>query len=188
MLVGVPYGLQRNDAIAFTGSNPNWSLVLNNAYRLQNSQLNLLTYADVLLAKAEARQLGWLTSGPTAQELYKEGIKASWEQWGVFDQDKYDAYLLKTSIAFTAGSELERIGTQRWLAFFPNGNQGWSEWRRTGFPALSPSPSPVNTSKQIPTRFIYPTGEYNLNGTNLQEAVAKIAGGDTMDGKVWWDK
>ena len=188
VLVGVPYGLQRNDAIAFTGSNPNWSLVLNTAYRQQTSVLSLLTYSDVLLAQAEARQLGWLTSGATAKELYEDGIQASWEQWGVFDQDKFDAYLAKTAVAFTAGNELERIGTQRWLSFYPNGNQGWSEWRRTGFPALAPSPSPVNTSKQIPTRFIYPTGEYNLNGTNLQDAVTRISGGDTMDGRVWWDK
>lgn len=185
VLIGVPYGLQRNDAIGFTGSNPNWSLILNNTYRQQTSSLNVLSYADVLLARAEAAFLGWTDEDYT--QLYQDGIQASWEAWDVFEQDVFDSYMQKTAIALAPGNEIEHIATQRWLAFFPNGNQGWSEWRRNGYPELTPSPSPVNTSGEIPRRFPYYSAEYNLNGVNLQAAVDRINGGDTMDGRVWWD-
>jgi hypothetical protein len=185
VLVGVPYGLQRNDAIEFTGSNPDWSLILNDTYRQATSSLNVLAYSDVLLARAEAAFIGWTDEDYT--QLYQDGIQASWEAWGVFEQEAFDAYMQKPAIALAPGLEAELIGTQRWLSFFPNGMQGWSEWRRTGYPVLAPSPAPVNTSGEIPRRFPYYSAEYNLNGVNLQAAVDRINGGDTMDGRVWWD-
>ena len=66
--------------------------------------------------------------------------------------------------------------------------EAWSEWRRTGFPALSPAPDAVNASKRIPRRYAYPLAEPNLNAANYTAAVARLAGGDTHDGRVWWDK
>lgn len=185
LLIGVPYGLQRNDAIGFTGSNPNWSLILNDGFRQQTSSLNVLSYADVLLARAEAAFIGW--TDEDYEQLYRDGIQASWENWGVYEAEAFDAYMQKTAVALSPGDETELIATQRWLAFYPNGMQGWSEWRRTGYPVLTPSPAPVNTSGEIPRRFPYYTAEYNLNGANLQTAVDRINGGDTMDGRVWWD-
>jgi hypothetical protein len=94
-------------------------------------------------------------------------------------------------VAFKAGDNagnLEKIRMQRWFTFYPDGLQGWSEWRRTGVPALKPTPFAINSSKQIIRRYIYPSTEATLNGTNYQAAVGKISGGDTNDGKVWWDK
>jgi hypothetical protein len=46
--------------------------------RQQNSAVNVLTYAQVLLAQAEAAQLGWTTGN--AKDLYEAAIKASLEQ------------------------------------------------------------------------------------------------------------
>ena len=37
--------------------------------------------------------------------------------------------------------KLERIITQKYLALFPDGQEAWSEWRRTGYPRQIP---PVN--------------------------------------------
>ena len=50
------------------------------------------------------------------------------------------------------------------------------------------TPFAINSSKQIIRRYIYPATEATLNGVNYQAAVGKISGGDTNDGKVWWDK
>jgi hypothetical protein len=80
----------------------------------------------------------------------------------------------------------KRIGTQRWVTFYPNGPQGWSEWRRTGYPALVPTPNALNTSKQIPVRFPFPSVEYNYNRANVEAAVSRM-GSDRDDTKVWWD-
>lgn len=34
--------------------------------------------------------------------------------------------------------KLERIITQKWIATFPNGQEAWTEFRRTGYPKLFP--------------------------------------------------
>lgn len=196
VLIGVPYGLQRQDAINWTAANPNWSLVLNTQFRAQNGSINLVTFADVALALAEASQRGWITLsgdiasvfGSTTAEVYNTGIEASWKQWGVFDQDAFDDYVTQSSVSLSSGDPYEKIAVQRWLAFFPNGFQGWSEWRRTGFPSLTPPAEPLNNSKQVPVRYVYPTSEYNLNKANLQDAVGRLEEGDTDASNVWWDR
>jgi hypothetical protein len=186
-LVGVPYGLKREDAVKFIDNYKDWSKILNDDWRKETSAVFFLTYADVLLARAEARQRGWAEETVAATTLYADGIKASWEQWNVYNATAFGIYMARTDIALSGGNELAKIGTQRWLAFYPNGNQGWAEWRRTGFPStVVATPNAVNNSKQIPRRLIYPSFEYGVNGTNVSEAAARI-GGDRDDTKVWWN-
>lgn len=185
VLVGFPYGLPRQEAITWANANPAWSKILNDPFRTTTSTLAIITYADVLLARAEAAHLGWTTEN--RNQLYSDGIKASWERWGVFNQASFDTYITRTGVDLTLGSVDEKIGTQRWLSFFPNGNQGWAEWRRTGYPVIDPTPFAINNSKEIPVRLIYPSVEYNYNGINLQEAVGRLDNGDTPDSHVWWD-
>jgi hypothetical protein len=97
----------------------------------------------------------------------------------------------------TAGTNLKQIATQRYIATFPDGIQGWSEYRRTGYPALTPAASPLSTTHAtIPNRYTYFTDEYTLNPTNLAIAIARIKGplapAPNTDGKdiqenfVWW--
>lgn len=184
-IVPVPYGIDRDPVIAYTNANPDYSKILNPKFRTITAPQYLLTAAHVYLARAEAAQRGW--TGDNATAMYNAGIKASWEQWGVFTQDVYDAYIADAKVSL-ATDALKKIGIQRWLAFYPDGVQGWSEWRRTGFPDLKPTPSAISSSKQIPRRYVYPSTEANLNGKNFQAAVSKLSGGDSQDAKVWWDK
>jgi hypothetical protein len=186
-VIGVPYGLVRDKAIEFTDANPNWSLILNDEWREENSDFFILTYADVLLARADAANSGISGTVASAEGFYTQAIQASWEQWGVFDAADFAAYIAGSAINLdqTAG-DAAKIATQRWLTFYPNGPQGWSEWRRTGFPVLTPTTAAVNASKQIPVRIIFPDTEYTLNGAKLQAAVDRM-GGDTDQVHVWWD-
>lgn len=184
-IVAMPYGLTRDDAITYTNAHPDFSFIIRSDLRAENSIQPILTAAHAFLARAEAAQRGWTSESAT--EMYNKGIKASWEQWGVFNQAAYDAYIADVKVSL-ASDPLTKIGVQRWLAFFPDGTQGWSEWRRTGFPVLKPTPKATNSSKQIPRRFVYPATEPNLNKANYDAAVSKLSGGDTQDGKVWWDK
>lgn len=185
-VVPVPYGLERDPVIAYTNAHPDYSKILAQKFRTQTAPQFLLTAAHVYLARAEAAQRGLTSENATA--MYNAGIKASFEQWQVFDQATYDAYIANAKVSLASGDALKKIGTQRWLAFYPDGEQGWSEWRRTGFPDLKPTTYAVNSSKQIPTRYVYPTTEANLNGGSLQAAVGRLNGGDTQDSKVWWDQ
>ncbi len=184
---GVPYGLTRDAAITFTNANADWAYILAPKFREQASPIVILSASQVLLTIAEAIQRGWITGDKN--KFYADGIKASWARWGISDEAKFASYLTVPAIALDGtATDLEKINTQKWIAIYPDGRAGWTEWRRTGSPALKPTTSAINASKQIPRRFIYPTQEYNLNRTNLDAAIGKISGGDTQDGRVWWDK
>lgn len=185
VVVGFPYGLTRDDAVTFANGHADYGFVLAASKRADNSPLALLTAAHVYLARAEAAQRGWTSE--VAATMYNNGIKASWEQWGVYDATAYAAYIADPKVSLAA-DPLVKIGLQRWLAFYPDGTQGWSEWRRTGYPVLKPTPKATNSSKQIPRRFTYPATEANLNKDNFNAAVGRLTGGDTQDARVWWDK
>lgn len=189
-VLGVPYGLSREDAIAWTAANPGWSLILNDQFRQQTSPQFILTYADVLLARAEGALLGWAGTPADVPALYNAAIMASWEQWGVYEASAYDSYINDPDIQITDTTPVaemtQKLATQRWVTFYPNGAQGWSEWRRTGFPVLTPTPEAVNNTKQIPVRFPYPSVEYTYNEAGVSAAAARM-GGDTDSQRVWWD-
>ena len=184
-VVGFPYGLTRDEAVTFANGHADYGFILAASKRAENSPLAILTAAHVYLARAEAAQRGWTSE--VAATMYNNGIKASMEQWGVYDATTYAAYIADANVSL-AVDPLIKIGTQRWLAFFPDGTQGWSEWRRTGYPVLKPTLKATNSSKQIPRRFVYPSTEPNLNKDNYNSAVGRLSGGDTQDAKIWWDK
>ncbi|RYF92020.1 MAG: SusD/RagB family nutrient-binding outer membrane lipoprotein, partial [Chitinophagaceae bacterium] len=82
----------------------------------------------------------------------------------------------------------QQINTQYWIASFLNGNEAWSNFRRSGFPALAANPYvgdiPAGTFIR---RLTYPVSEISANTTNVNEAIAR-QGPDRMDTRVWWDK
>ncbi len=184
-VVGFPYGLTRDDAVTFANGHADYGFILKASQRAENSPQAILTAAHTYLARAEAAQRGW--TAETATTMYNNGIKASMEQWGVYVAADYAAYIADAKVSLAA-DPLIKIGTQRWLAFYPDGTQGWSEWRRTGYPVLKPTVKATNSSKQIPRRYVYPSTEGNLNKDNYNAAVGRLTGGDTQDAKIWWDK
>ena len=181
---GLPYGLTRELLIDYTN---------NNEYSLPSEQVlaktqpsYIISAAQMLLAKAEAAARGWIADDATT--AYNDAIRASWEQWGVFDAAKFAAYTASPGVAPTAGDILAKIGDQRWIALYPNGTEAWSEWRRTGYPDLKPTPYAVNESKQIPRRYAYPNTEATLNTAAYGEAAGRLPNGDKTNSRVWWDK
>ena len=67
--------------------------------------------------------------------------------------------------------------------------ESWSNWRRTGFPVLTPVVYPSNaTNGTIPRRFPYPLSEITSNPVNYQAARDGVAGGDFLTSRVYWDK
>lgn len=101
-------------------------------------------YSESLFLKAEAALRGWAGLPKTdAKKYYEEGIRASMNYYEIDadaeGQQKIDNYInhLAGMKAFTSGSDeeqLEQIITQKWLAVYPNGNEGWAEVRRTDYP------------------------------------------------------
>ncbi|KGE16166.1 SusD/RagB family nutrient-binding outer membrane lipoprotein [Sphingobacterium deserti] len=104
-------------------------------------------------------------------------------------------YLSTVTIAWDEGAtndkKLERIITQKWIAVFPDGDEAWAEYRRTGYPILFPVV--VNNSggtiQTIPgvRRFPYPEREYNSNRAAVARAIQLLGGPDNGGTRLWWD-
>lgn len=185
--IGVPYGVVRATAEAFTAANPNWARVLRGDKRTESSPVYVLTASQVMLARAEAADYGWTTENVSA--IYRQGIELSYEQWGLTAPA---SYFTQSAVALSAaagtGANLPKIATQQYVASYPNGMAAWNLWRRTGYPVLTPAVNAVNSSRQIVRRYTYASNEYTSNEINVKEAVARLAGGDSQDSRVWWDQ
>jgi hypothetical protein len=183
--VGFPTGLTRDAAVAFANSNTNYARLMNTSVATSTSSVPVVTAAHVWLARAEAAQLTW-TSEDIA-EAYAKGIGASWRQWGIENPGSLANYLANADVDLAGGDVAKKIATQQWIAFYPNGLQGWSVWRKTGYPALTPAPGMTT----IPRRLNYGPNEPQLNPENYNTAAARYtASGEanSLYARVWWDK
>jgi hypothetical protein len=189
--LGVPYGRARAFIDPWCQANPTYAYVFAPAYRQPTSPLFIVTAAQTLLARAEAADLGWTSETANTNTLYVNGITANFDQWGLAAPSA--GYLSGGSVVLPAaagtGLNAAVINLQQYVAYFPDGMQGWSNWRRTGVPTLAPAPDATNTPKVIPTRYVYGTTDYSLNAAGVAVAITGLgANGDKMDSKVWWDK
>jgi hypothetical protein len=166
-------------------------------------QTIILTYSEIQLHLAEARERGLITTGDAAL-YYQNGIRASFDYWAsripahftypkTSDVSPPETYFTQPEVAYT-GSQAERlhkIYLQKWLALYFCGFEGWSEWRRTGVPtqiSVSP-PAPYHSNSSIaewPRRIPYPMYEETYNNKNYSEAVAR-QGADNLTTRVWWN-
>lgn len=159
---------------------------IGNYFRGQGSPMSIFNYAQVLFMRAEATKLGYEAGGDAAAEqFYKDAIKASWEQYGVFTQGAYDAYMNLPSVVYSAATAHRQIMTEKWVHMYLNSWETWNDWRRTGFPVLAPATDAIDP-RGIPIRIGYPTTEASLNAANYEAAVALIGGTDDNYGKMWW--
>ena len=177
--VGLPYG---NTSVI---NKDNYSL-MGTAIWKQDAQIHLVTYAQMLFAKAEAAKLGWITGGDvTAKTNYDLAIEQSVRQWNNNSITGLSAMMLHPDIAYDPVNALQKIAVQRYIHLFMHGYEAWAEYRRTGYPNDMASPA----GKPVPRRQGYPTQEQFNNTTNYQQAVqTQFSGQDNLTGRVWWDK
>ncbi|HEU5290124.1 MAG TPA: SusD/RagB family nutrient-binding outer membrane lipoprotein, partial [Cyclobacteriaceae bacterium] len=116
---------------------------------------------------------------------YLDGIEQSFTQYGVYDATVYANYIANPVVVYSVADGLNKIITQKWVHQYLNGYEAWADWRRTGFPVLTPAPD--GTISSIPVRQGYPTPEKSLNKTNYDAAVTKL-GVDNLTSKIWWNK
>jgi hypothetical protein len=150
--------------------------------RAEGVPIPVLMYDEVCFLQAEAVLKGW--GSGDARALYEAGVRANFQRRGIADAQA-TAYLAQTTTQYNGS--LERIITQKWVALFPNGFEGWAELRRTGFPRLQPWANPGETNGLMPNRVRYPASEQGLNKESYDAAVAR-QGPDVMTTKLWWDR
>lgn len=156
-----------------------------------DAPLFLVTYAqtELLLADAISRNI---FTGDAATH-YTNGIRAHMEQLADYGEttavpaSEIDDFIDNNPL--NPATALEEINTQYWVASFLNGPETFANFRRTGFPVLSPNPYPGSeiTSDFI-NRLTYPAdSESSVNRDNLNNAIQR-QGPDRLDTEVWWAK
>ncbi len=195
---------QKADYINYSALNDN----------IHTPRVQLMTAAEVYFLRAEAALRGWANAGD-AQSNYEMGINMSFSQHGASGaatyiadntstpQDYIDTFnpannitaLSNITIAWDAGGtneeNLERIITQKWIAMFPDGQEAWSEFRRTGYPKIFPvvsnqSGGTIDTDIQI-RRIPFVDSERSTNAAGVDNAVTLLGGADDGGTRLWWD-
>ncbi len=181
---------------------------------IDGETITWMTASEVHFLKAEAALRGWAGAG-SAQANYEAGVTASFAQHGTSGISDYladntstpndfvDALFPVNNIAYgsdvkiaynaagTNEEQLEQIITQKWIAMFPDGQEAWSEFRRTGYPRIFPvvvnnSGGTIDTNTQI-RRINFVQNEVNTNGANVEIAVGLLGGPDNGGTRLWWD-
>jgi hypothetical protein len=150
----------------------------------------LVTAAQTKLLLAEAVVRGWAQGDAAA--LYKAAIEDHMKELSEYGpataiaQADIDAYTAANPL--DPARALEQINTQYWVASFLNAPEAFANFRRSGYPALTPNPYPgKEISGQFIRRLLYPDSELSVNGPNVQEAISR-QGPDNLDTRVWWDR
>ena len=175
--------------------------------------------SEVYFLLAEAALHGFAVGG-TAESLYEKGIEMSFEENGIASSEvadymssglkpsAYSFHLTNPGVnvdvpavteAITAWSgtdeeKLEKIMIQKWIALYPNGQEAWTEYRRTGYPKLHSAISNYSNgevdSEVGIRRMRFPTNKSTSaeDIANLESARKLLRGGlDKAGTRLWWD-
>jgi hypothetical protein len=181
---------------------------------VRSKEIVWMTTAEVYFLRAESALRGW-NMGGTAQNLYETGVTKSFEQLAVAGAGAYIADNVKTAKAYVdpnfpannsaalnnvtvawdgaASNEvkLQKIITQKWIAGFPEGQEAWSEYRRTGYPKLLPvlkNTSGGLISSALGVRRVnFVQSEKDGNPGGVATGIAKLGGPDNGGTRLWWD-
>jgi hypothetical protein len=184
------------------------------------AKVQIMVAAEAWFLKAEAAIRGWAGAGDAATD-YNTGITTSFAQYGLDASSYINdatskplpyidpkaitsgqnnilagsPYLSTITIKWDANAsfeeQLERIITQKWIAMYPEGQEAWSEFRRTGYPKLFPvvvnnSNGTISTSEFI-RRINFPSDERANNPAGVAGAVQALGGADNGGTRLWWD-
>ena len=143
-----------------------------------NSAMPLITYTEMLFIKAEATAM----AGGNANTLLADAVRSSMQLNGVSMED------MAPYIAGLGDATVENIVVEAYKAYYGfNFLQSWNNYRRTGFPNLTPSPdaSPsFDPSGIVPQRYLYVDSESQTNSENVEAAKA-AQGGGLLDAPLW---
>lgn len=155
-----------------------------------------LGYSESLFLKAEAALRGWKGQNLTmdAEGYFRAGVQASMDYYEIDSsaaQSYIDGLKVLNDGTFASGDKekiLEAIITQKWMAVFPNGNEGWADFRRTDYPALANqltnvSGGDVPEGKMI-KRLLYPNSESSNKYFNEH---SELQAANTQGTRLWWD-
>jgi hypothetical protein len=195
LYTGLPYGWSTSDPLH--KSDAFYSAPGKQVYSATMPGI-LMSYAEVEFILAEAAARG-MSVGADAATHYTNGIKASMQYWRDLSKTAItdatiDTYLAK--VPYSQADWKNVIGTQKWLALYPQGFQAWFERTRLKFKKpggqplfMAPKSGVVDLSVKdgVPYRLTYPIQEQTQNKANYDKAATDI-GGDKKGTQLWYNK
>ena len=207
LYAGVPNGLSADGLSAYPDRSYTWGYQNCPAWNLADTKPSnyligkrqkVMEYSEVCFLKAEAALRGWAGAGD-AKSNYLAGIKASFDhERDGLDASYYptaddDTYITTGKAAWEAETteegHMKQIITQKWIALYPDGEEAWTEFRRTGYPDLMPvaqSLEPTLPQGTFIKKLRYTDDELREN-TNATDGSLNQGKGDGMNVRVWWD-
>jgi hypothetical protein len=158
-------------------------------YASASSPVVLMSFAESKFIEAEANLiLGRQTEAKAAFTAAIRGSMASVVAAAsaaaiagvTIPSSAIDTYVAQPSVVPSGDLTLERLIEQKYIALYPS-SESWTDWRRTGFPALTP----IN-GNAIPRRFPYPQTERDFNNANWAAAGGSSLR-DFLFTRIWWD-
>lgn len=156
-----------------------------------HSPVIYFSFAESEFLRAEAIVLGWVEGD--ARAAYESGVYAACRHLELYpnaspiSNDDIADYLEESGVEYDAGDAIELINTQKWIALLFDGFEAYANYRRSGYPDLSPGFADGESGGEIPRRLRYPIGERVNNSVNYDEAVARLSEGDGLTSRMWWD-
>lgn len=197
--IGIPLGIPSSEMTSdMRNTAPTWyNATLHPVTLDADFATPLMTYAEVQFILSEYK-------GFSVDE-YKTGTRASLEYWSSLSGEPLDAETTNAYVeAVSKKVDAEAVSLQKYIDLFMNGTEGWTEYRRTGYPVQLLKPEQIScidakgnslkfsvlsdTKNDIIARVKYPTNESTLNGQNFDAAVAKLQDGtNNYYSKMYWD-
>jgi hypothetical protein len=181
--------------------------------------LRIFAASESFFLRAEGALRGWNMGAGSAQTFYQQGITLAFQEQNVTMPATYlsnttataapyvdpanganniaagSPYLNNITIAWNAGDtfehNLQRIITQKWLAIYPDGEEAWCDFRRTGYPKLFPvvvnnSGSTISTADYV-KRIPFAADEDQNNPKGVATGITELGGPDNGGTRLWWD-
>jgi hypothetical protein len=150
--------------------------------------VNILTFAEYNFVRAE---LALRYGAPvTAQTFYQAGITASFLDAGL-TAVQATAYIATPAgtLTGTPAAQLQQLIEEKFVASFMVTGEPFSDWRRTGYPALSAVPPALNPGNGgvIPRVLPYPQQEFDANPNLAALQAARSTNLSAPSVRVFWD-
>ena len=140
-----------------------------------DAPIRMLTYAEYCFIRAEAALSGVTGS---AQTFFTNGITANMQDAGVSAANITTYLAASGTLTGTPAQQLQQIIEEKFVALYGVTMESWTDYRRTGYPALTPPSNAVTPT--VPRSLFYPQSEIDLNPKNPGQKAS-------MQVKVFWD-
>lgn len=218
--IGIRNGVDIDDKSRYSGYSKPKATAAGDYFSNRSGMAKISTASEAYFLKAEAALRGWAGAGSAqenyengiamsfdewgagsatgyinndtsvAQSYVDVKAKVAGQNDVLAGNPNLSTITIKWDAAAPMETNLERIITQKWIALYPDGQEAWTEFRRTKYPKLFPVV--INNSNGVITGFIkrlpIPSKFQNSNRAEYDKAVLTLGGPDNGNTKLWWDK